>query len=61
MKLLIPDPYTTSLAVAMYYAPPIQNNNRVQYLIAMAEKEKKNPQRKVQPTENIGRNVDVYA
>ena len=63
MNLLIPDPYTTSLAAAMYYYPPIRYDNRavVIDLIAKEEKEKKSPQNRVQPSENIGRNIDTYA
>ena len=60
MKLFIPDPYTTSLAAAMFYAPPIQYNDRLE-IIVKAEKEKKNPKNRIQPSENIGRNIDTYA
>ena len=61
MKIIIPDPYTTSLVGAMYYIAPVRYTDRVAYLIAQAEKEEKSSQKKVQPTENIGRNVDTYA
>ncbi len=61
MTLSIPDPYTTSLAVAMYYSPPRQIDNRASYLIAEKVKKEKNPQHKIQPSSNIGRNIDTYA
>ena len=60
MTFPIPDPYTTSLAVAMYYQPPIRYD-RVELACIIKKKEEKNPRKKVQPTGNIGRNVDIYA
>ena len=61
MTLFIPDPYTTSLAAAMFYTPPVRYNDRLVEIIVKQEKEKKNPQNRVQPPENIGRNIDTYA
>ena len=56
----IPDPYTTSLAVAMYYMPPIQKMNSP-LEIAVKKDEEKRKYRKVEPAETLGQNNDVYA
>tara|TARA_E500000331_G_C17076693_1_gene635080 strand:+ start:139 stop:366 length:228 start_codon:yes stop_codon:yes gene_type:complete len=61
MKIFIPDPYTTSLAVAMYYQVPVRRNDKVLEAVFEKELKEKNPRTKVQPSENIGRNIDTYA
>ena len=55
MKISIPDPYTTSLAVAMYYSVPVR---RADDIAVMFEKEKKekDPRKRIQPSKNIGSN-----
>ena len=60
MKISIPDPYTTSLAVAMYYQPPVRRYEDIAVVIEKEQKEK-SPRKRVQPSENIGNNIDTYA
>ncbi len=60
MTFSIPDPYTTSLAVAMYYQPPIRYD-RTELVCIIKKEEEKKPRKKVQPAGNIGSNVDTYA
>ena len=61
MKIFTPDPYTISRAVAMYYTPPIRRVDQFSDVIADKARKEKSPRHKVQPSENIGRNVDTYA
>ena len=43
MKISIPDPYTTSLAVAMYYQVPVQRNDKVLEAVFAKKLKEKNP------------------
>ena len=61
MKISIPDPYTTSLAVAMYYQVPVRRNDRILEAVFAKKLKEKSPRTKIQPSENIGRNIDTYA
>ena len=61
MKITEPDPYTISLAVAMYYTPPIRRVDHFSNVVIDKARKEKSHRHKVQPSENIGRNVDTYA
>ena len=60
MKISIPDPYTTSLAVAMYYSVPVRRADDIA-VVFEKEKKEKDPRKRIQPSKNIGSNIDTYA